>query len=125
MKISKDHIGGVIIFALIFLISLAAILYSNWLDRLPQNYTVGTIYLIGKPDKGNTKAYYKYYINNKEHENSVSNYGYKDMAKVGQRFLVEYPVGHNGAGVMLLDKPVPDNVVAPENGWDEIPDFAK
>ena len=107
----------------ILLVGLSGQLYNNYLDSLPQDYTVGEVIDIYKPAKGNTRAEFRYVLNNKEYKQSINNYGYEKVAKVGKRFLVEYPLNHEESGVLLFDDPVPDGVEAPPNGWAEKPVF--
>lgn len=100
-------------------------LYLKYLDSLPQNYTVGIIEKVWTPAKGGRTVSYYYWTKERKFQSSVKLGSYENMAKSGCRFLVKYPIEHIDEGVLLLDKPVPDSVVAPENGWDEIPNFAR
>ena len=122
MSKRKDF-KGLIIIGGIAGIALLGTLYNQYLNRLPQDYTVGEIIKVYKPAKGNTRVKFSYSVQDKRYEGSESNYGHEKTAKPGKRFLVEYPEGHEDAGIMLLDYPVPDGAEAPSEGWSEKPDF--
>lgn len=108
---------------LVLLIGLGGFVYNEYLDTLPQNYTVGVIYKIHKPPKGNPVAAFKYVISGKEYKNSKDFYGFEELAKSGSTFLVEYPVDHEGSGVLLFENPVPADVTPPYLGWESKPSF--
>ena len=107
----------------IALASVIGVLYGRYLDSLPQEYAIGKIEKIWKPARGNIEVAYTYKVANTSYKGSVSNYGYESIAQPGRRFLVEYPKDFPGEGLMLLDRPVPDSIEAPQDGWDEIPEF--
>ncbi len=68
---------------------------------------------------------FKYTFRGVKYE-SISKPGeYLDQLREGDRYLVSIPEDHPKSGKLLYDKPVPDSVVAPENGWDELPEFAR
>lgn|SRR5690606_37531695 len=99
-------------------------LYLKHLRSLPQNYTIGVVKKVWTPAKGGRTVSYCYWVKGDKYHRSVKLGSYRNVVKAG-RFLVEYPIEHIEEGIMLLDKPVPDSVVAPEDGWDELPDFAR
>lgn len=121
----KERWRGLIVAGAILLIGLGYEAYHSYLRSLPQDYTIGIIIDIWQPAKGGPVMEYEYFVLGKKNIGSGGFYGYEDVTKIGHRFVVEYPKDHPGAGVVLLDKPVPDGVVAPEDGWDELPDFAR
>lgn len=121
----KGILNVIVAIGIIILIGMIAGIYNSYLRTLPQDYTIGEVIKIWKPAKGGTEVGFIYIIDGEEYKESVSQYGYEDVAKVGRRFLVEYPEGHNGAGVMHLDKPAPEKLEAPLSGWDKMPPFAK
>jgi len=125
MSDKKETLKKIAIFGGIILLSAIAMIYNNWLTTLPQDYTVGEVIDVYKPAKGNTRAEFRYFVKNQEYKQSVNNYGYEKVARIGKRFLVEYPEDHTGSGVILLDHPVPDGIEAPPGGWDEMPVFKK
>jgi len=122
-KSKREKIKIALLFGGIILIGVFVELYWKYLNSLPQNYTIGTINKIWKPASGNINAGYYYYINNKKYRNSVDRHGHEEIAKVGNRFIVEYPEGHESHGILLYDHPVPDSIEAPPEGWDEMPEF--
>ena len=121
----KERWRGLIIAGAILLIGLGYEAYQSYLRNLPQDYTIGIIKKVGPAAKGGDVISYIYWIKDKKYNRFIGLPSYEDSLKIGDRFLVEYPKGHPGKGVMLLDKPVPDSVVAPKDGWEEIPDFAR
>lgn len=123
MNKKKEKLKGLAILVSIIVIGIAATIYDKYLQSLPKKYTVGAIDKIWKPLKGGAQASYVYSVNGMEYDGNVSNYGYEEVAKPGRIFIVDDTKVNRG--IMLLDKPVPDSVVAPKDGWDEIPDFAK
>lgn len=125
MNKKKEKIKGIAILAGIIVIGIAATIYDKYFKSMPQNYTIGTIDKIWKPLKGGTQASYVYSVNGMEYDGNVSNYGYEEVARPGKRFIVEYPEAKVNRGVLILDKPVPDSMVVPENGWGEMPDFSR
>ena len=122
---TNSNLKGLSIFVIVILVSLVAISYDEFFKSLPQNYAIGTVDKIWKPVKGGTVASYIYSINGKEYNGNVSNSGFEEVAKPGKRFIVEYPEANISRGVMHLDIPVPDSIIAPEEGWDELPKFAR
>ncbi len=119
-KIDKERVFWVV---LIIAIGMGGVIYNNYLDRLPQHYTIGTIYKLYQPPKGNPVAAFRYEIAGKEYKSSIDYYGYEQLAKSGATFLVEYPVYHEGAGLLLFENPVPPNTTPPLLGWESKPTF--
>ena len=121
----KDKTKTLYMLGGILLISILAIVYDQYFKSLPQNYTIGKIDKIWKPLKGGTQAGYFYKVNGKKYDGSVSNYDFEEVTKPGMRFIVEYPEANVSRGVMHLDIPVPYSIIAPEEGWNELPKFAR
>ncbi len=113
-----------IILFLAFLLMLGSTFYQRYLDTLPQDYTLGEIEGIWQPANGDIKVNFDYKLS--QDYTGMQNIGeYRDLLKEGERYLVRVPEGHPERGIMLFEYPVPDSVVAPEEGWDELPDFAR
>jgi hypothetical protein len=108
---------------IVLLIGLGGFIYNEYLDNLPQNYTIGKIHRKYQPPKGNPVVVFKYVIAGKEYENSNGFYGYEELVKVGSTFLVEYPVDHESSGVLLFENPVPSTEKPPYQGWSSKPSF--
>lgn len=125
MKNNREKIKGIAILLSIVVVGISATIYDKYFKSLPQDYTVGTVVKVWKPVKGGTKAYYTYSINKEQYDGNANNYGYEEIAKPGKRFIVEYPEANVSRGVMHLNIPVPDSIIAPEEGWDELPEFAR
>lgn len=121
----KERWRGLIVAGAILLIGLGYEGFKCYMRSLPQAYTIGIVIDIWQPARGGPVIEYEYFVLGKKNFGSGGFYGYEDVTKIGHRFLVEYPKGHPGKGVLLLDRPVPDSVVAPEGGWNEMPDFAR
>ena len=123
MKNKSDTYKRLVWIGVIILIGIGALIYNEYLDSLPQRYTIGTIYKVYKPPKGSPVAAFKYVIENKEYEGSISISGNEELAKSGARFLVEYPVDHEGSGILLFENPVPSTEKSPYQGWSSKPSF--
>jgi hypothetical protein len=119
----KDTRQRLIWVAGIILIGISVFLYEQYLRTLPQNYTIGTIYKVYQPPKGNPVAAFRYKISGREYENSIDFYGHEELAKSGAIFLVEYPVDHESSGVLLFENPVPSTEKPPYQGWSSKPSF--
>lgn len=120
----KGKLTLYVICALAFAYMLGSTLYHKHLDTLPQDYTVGKVRRIGKPANGDIKVFF-YYIVDKEYSRMGNIGSYRGQIREGEYYLVKFPEGHPGRGIILLDKPVPDSVAAPVQGWDKMPDFAR
>jgi len=125
MKSKKEKIRGIAILISIIVVGISATIYDRYFKSLPQDYTIGKVVNIWKPLKGGTNAGYNYLVNGKKYEGNISNFGYEEVARPGKRFIVEYPEANVSRGVMHLNIPVPDSIIAPEEGWDELPEFAR
>jgi len=122
IQINKS--GKITLIVIVAWVVLSTI-YFEYLDKQSQRYTIGTVYDIGKSAKGGVMVYYEYYLNREKYRSSVSIYGFEGVAKIDEKFLVEYPGDFQWEGILLLDKPVPDSIEPPPEGWDEIPEFLK
>jgi len=122
---TKQGIRNTLIFGGIILLSILGFLYTEFMQSLPQDYTIGTINKIWKPVKGGKQVNYKYYVNGEEYEGNIDYHGYESVAQPGRRFLVQYPEDYKHEGRMILDIPIPDGIEAPPNGWSERPSFKK
>ena len=119
--------GKIILYSflfIVFLYGLGLTLYHRYLDTLPQDYTVGEIDIIRQPANGDFKVVFDYELS--QNHRGMEDIGeYRGKLKEGERYLVKVPEGHPERGVMLFEYPVPDSIVAPEEGWDELPEFAR
>lgn len=70
------------------------------------------------------RAEYKYQIHEDIYTISASLGDYRNEVKKGGKYLVKIPEDHPDDGLILFEYPVPDSVVAPEEGWNELPAFA-
>jgi len=121
---SKKKIKGAIVICL-FLFVIGGIFFGMWKDTLPQTYVVGTIQDWYKPLKGDYSVNFEYYYNGEKVESFAKAGNYLDQLREGDKYLVSIPEGYPKSGRLLLEFPVPDNVEAPEEGWDELPKFAR
>jgi len=103
--------------------SIMLIIHGRWLGTLPQKYTVGKVLDIYKPAKGGIMAKYEYQFYGNKYEQHIPLGSYRNKIKERERYLVEVPNGYSNQGLILFDKPVPDSVKAPLNGWDKPPKF--
>ena len=109
---------------LVFLFGIGLTAYHRYLDSLPQDYTIGKIYRIWQPANGDIAVNFSYYYY-QEYTESEKIGKYRGKLKDGERYLVKFPEGHPERGIILFEYPVPDSIVAPEEGWDELPAFAR
>lgn len=123
MKIDKTYLA-----IIVFVIVAACIgIYNNFktnnLLSLDQKYVVGQVRKVEYPAKGGPSITleYRYQENNYSVWSKIGEY----EAEKNDKFLVLIPKGHENEGIILFDHPVPDEIEAPPNGWDEVPDFTK
>lgn len=129
MKMTKQEKKGkrivYVICFLAFIYMLCSTFYQRYLDTLPQDYTVGRIDQIWQPANGDIKVDFDYKLLDKEYSGMENIGKYRGLIKGGEYYLIKFPEGHPDRGIMLLDKPVPDSITPPEEGWDELPEFAQ
>ena len=113
----------IILLTSVAVVGLSSNLYFRYLRNSPQDYTLGTAIKITKPANGNDFVQFEYFLNNKRYTEVAELEGSRDI--VGKQFIVSYPEGKPSTGFILLEYPVPDSIVAPEEGWDELPAFAR
>ncbi len=87
--------------------------------ELPQKYVVGTVIDKRYPSRGEPIVLYQYSFREFEYQREEA----ERKIKLGGRYLVSIPEGHEDNGFILLDYPVPEGVKSPPYGWDEIPEF--
>ena len=121
----KEKRKIILLFAGIILASAMGISFRYFMDIQSQDYTIGTIDDIYKPARGNTRVSFIYFVNGQEHQSTGSLYGYEDIVKVGETFLVEYPEEYPWRGKIHLKIDINDTISAPDKGWDEVPSLLK
>lgn len=123
MSDKKEGAKKVLIFATIVILSGLGLFYKKFMSSQPQSYTVGVVKHIWKPRKGGTQVKYEYTIDGELYRGDVSNNGYESVAKPGKRFLVHFPKEYKWEGIMMLDVPVPEEIIPPPHGWEDKPTF--
>ena len=113
----------IILLTAVATIGLLGHLYFRYLKHSPQDYTVGTATRISKPANGGRVVEYEYLVDKIMYKEIANLEGRQNV--VGKQFIVSYPEGKPGTGFILFEYPVPDSIVAPEEGWDELPAFAR
>lgn len=116
----KSLIKGISIVTLLTLLYLG---YHRYLSKLPQDYSVATFERKWARAKGGSQASFIYTVNGVEYKTSLSYNKVEKIIETQKRFLVEYPESFVGRGIVLIDNPVPLNIEAPKEGWDNKPKF--
>ena len=66
----------------------------------------------------------EYFVNGKRYEQYCTSSECFDL-EIGSRFIVKFWDKHPEWADFYPDKPVPDNVEPPIQGWEELPDFSR
>jgi len=121
----REKRSSLLLFASVLLIGALGLLFYYLMDNQPQDYTIGTIDDIYAPARGGRLVSFTYYVNGQEFQSSGSIHGFENIARVGKKFLVEFPEEYPWRGLIHLETPINDTISAPEKGWDEIPEPLK
>jgi len=92
--------------------------------RLESNYkfTIAVITYFDGSAEGCPNVNYTFKVNNKLFEQSIGNCGGEyDYINIGDRYYVKYYPKDPMNGDILLDIKVNDTLIAPVDGWNELP----
>lgn len=112
--------------AILFILLISVIIgyvYNNSkkLEKFPM-YSIGIVKKFQK-SRGAPSIFYEFNVNNKMYK-EFDNITYIDKKLIGKRFLVKFYKKDPSLSEILLYYPISDtSIVAPSEGWKEIPDF--
>lgn len=99
---------------------IKGLIEENNLKR-DHRYTIGEFTKLKGLRGGVYALEYFYFVNGVEYENSFITYEYNE-SEIGNRYFIIFEPGRPKNVKLLIDKPVPDDVLeAPPNWWKEIP----
>ena len=113
-----------IFYIMLLLLTVAGIGYNRFKKSKPNKYYICEVIRIFNSASAGTMAKYSYKVNGVSYTTSeIIDYTLIDEVKRWDRFLVSVHEGFEDAGIIMFEYPIVGDIEAPEEGWEEIPEF--